>query len=59
MHQISVWVSVLTEIKLKDNWGKCRTDDRGIKGVRIIMPDPRTQDAGPYVKVTLEVDICD
>jgi hypothetical protein len=59
MHQISAWVSVLTEIKLKDNWGKCRTDDRGIKGVGIIMPDPRTQDVHPFAKVTLEVDICD
>jgi hypothetical protein len=50
---------VLTEIKLKDNQGKCRTNDRGIKGVGVIVSDPRTQDVDPSAKVTLEVDVCD
>lgn len=57
--QLSARVSVLTEIKINDNWGKCRTDDKGIKGVRVIVPDLRTQDVDPSAKVTLEVDVFD
>lgn len=59
MQQLRVRVSWLTEIRLKDNLGKCRTDDKGSKGVGVIVPDPKMEDGDPSAKVTVEGDVCD
>jgi hypothetical protein len=59
MQQLRVRVSWLTEIKLKDKLGKCKTDDRGSRGVGVIVPDPRTRDGDPSAKVTVEVEAYD
>ena len=49
---------MLTIIKLKDNRGKCRTNDRGIEGVRVIVPNSSTQYVDPFAKIILEMDGC-
>ena len=59
MQQLRVRESWLTKIRLKDNRGKCKTDDRGSKGVGVIVPDPKTEDGDPSAKVILEGDVCD
>ena len=50
---------MLTDIKLKDKFGKLKTDDKGIDGVEKIVPDPRTHDYDPSARVTVEVEGCD
>ena len=52
-------VSLLTEIKLKDNCGRLRTDDRVSEGVGLTVPDPITRDVEPSAKVTGQVDLYD
>lgn len=57
MQQFRVRVSWLTESKLNDKLGKCKTDDKGSKGVGVMVPDPRTEDGDPSAKVTVEVEL--
>ena len=57
MQQLRVRVSWLTESKLNDKLGKCKTDDKGSKGVGVMVPDPRTEDGDPSAKVTVEVEL--
>ena len=52
-------MSLLTEIKLKDNCSRLRTDDKVSDGVGLIVPDPITRDVEPSAKVTGQVDLCD
>lgn len=52
-------MSLLTKIKLKENFGRLKTNDRKINGVGSIVLEPRIYDDDPYAKVTLERDACD
>ena len=45
--QLSVRVSLLTKIKLKEKCGKLRTEVKGMRGVGLIVPDPRIHDLDP------------
>lgn len=57
MELLRLRVNWLIEIKLKDKLGKYKIDDSGSRGVRVIMPNPRTQDGDPSAKVMIEVEV--
>jgi len=59
MLQFRVRVSLLTDIKLKENRGRLKTEDIEINGVGLTVPDPSTEEVEPSAKVTLEEDVCD
>ena len=50
---------MLTKIKLKENFGRLKMDDKKSNGVGLIVPEPRTQEEEPSTKVTLEGDVYD
>ena len=50
---------MLIDIKLKEKFGKLKTDVKGIDGVGTIVLDPRTHDCDPSVRVTVEGEDCD
>lgn len=54
--QLSVWVNLLTEIKLNEKFGKLKTEDRGIDGSGEVVSDPRILDCDPSARVTVELD---
>ena len=49
----------LTDIKLKEKFGKLKTDVKGIDGVGTIVPDLRTNKCDPSARVTVEGEGCD
>lgn len=49
-------MSLLTEIKLKENFSRLKTDDKKINGVGSTMLTPRTYDVDPSTSVTLDRD---
>ena len=50
---------MLTDIKLKEKFGKLKMDDKRIDGVGKIVPDPRTHDCDPSARVIVDVEGCD
>ena len=50
---------MLIDIKLKEKFGKLKTDVKGIDGVGTIVLDPRTHDCDPFANVTVEGEGCD
>jgi len=52
-------VSLLIEIKLKENLGKPSTDEKEIDEDRSTVLELRTQEVGLFAKVTLEDVVCD
>ena len=40
-------------------FGKLKMDNKRIDGMRKIVPDPRTHDYDPFVRVIVEVEGCD
>ena len=59
MKQFKARVSLLTEIKLKENFGRFKIDDRERNGVGLIVLELRTQEVEPFTKVILEGDVFD
>ena len=49
----------LTDIKLKEKFGKLKTDVKGIDGVGTTVPDPRTNECDPSARVAMEGEGCD
>ena len=52
-------VNLLTNIKLKEKFGKLKTDVKGIDGVGTIVSDPRTHEYDPSARVIVEGEGCD
>ena len=52
-------MSLLIEIKLKENGGKLIAKVKGIRGVGLIVPEPRTQDDDVSIRVIVDVKGCD
>ncbi|MCR2847982.1 hypothetical protein, partial [Heyndrickxia coagulans] len=50
------WASLLTESKLNDKLGTCRTEDKGRDEVGKVMPNPRARDLDPFANVIIELD---
>ena len=51
---LSARVNLFTDIKLKEKFGKFKTNVKGIDGVGIIVPDPRTHECDPSARVIVE-----
>ena len=48
---------MLTDIKLKEKFGKLKTDDRESVGVGFMVPDPRIEEVEPSANVTDEGEV--
>lgn len=44
-------------MRLKENWGKLKTEVKGSNGVGLIVPYPKTEDVDPSAKVTVKEEI--
>ena len=54
IEQFKVFVSWLTDKRLKDKSGKCKTWDNDKEGVGVMVPEPITLEGDPLAKVIVD-----